>query len=56
MDLSDIKKKFQKIINSSMWLRIFYWKSIAMILTEIKIILEIVGREHYFNSIGTASN
>ena len=40
MDLSDIKKKFQKIINSSMWLRIFYWKSIAMILTEIKIILE----------------
>ena len=40
MYLDEIQNKIQKILNASLWSRIFYWQSIIVIITEIKMILE----------------
>ena len=40
MSLIDIKNKIEKIINYSIFSRIFYWKNIAVIMGEIKILFE----------------
>jgi len=40
MDLLDIQNKIKKIINSSIFFRIFYWQSIVAIMGELKIIFE----------------
>ena len=40
MYLDEIQNKIQKILNASLWSRIFYWKSIIIIITELKMLLE----------------
>jgi len=40
MHLSELQNKIQKIIASSIWFRIFHWKSVVIIMVEIKMLLE----------------
>ena len=40
MYINEIQNKIQKILNASLWSRIFYWKSIIIIITEFKMLLE----------------
>ena len=40
MDINEIQNKIQKILNASLWSRVFYWQSIIIIITEIKMLLE----------------
>jgi len=40
MYIAEIQNKIQKILNASLWSRIFYWQSIVVIITELKMLLE----------------
>ena len=40
MELRDLQNRLQKIIDSSIWSRIFSWQSIVMKVTEIKMLIE----------------
>tara|TARA_Y100001968_G_C19437890_1_gene760855 strand:+ start:1770 stop:2993 length:1224 start_codon:yes stop_codon:yes gene_type:complete len=40
MNFSELKNKIEKIIGASIWSRLFHWKSIVLIMVEIKIWFE----------------
>ena len=54
MELRDIQKQLQKIIDSSIWARLFSWQSLVIKITEIKMLIE--NRFSNYDTISEQAN